>query len=106
MRKTSSVKNILRKCVPGLRRLQYHGLKIRSHHGETWRILRTGIQSVDNAMNIWHIDTLEHGLSLGINPNYYFHRIYQKVMESNSLGIAIEKVPRSIWNLWTCFGMT
>lgn len=67
----------------GLRRLQYHGLKIRSHHGETWKNLRRGIQSVDNAMNIWHIDTLEHGLSLGINPNYYFHRLYQRVMEQN-----------------------
>ncbi len=75
----------------GLRRLQYHGLKIRSHHGETWKILRTGIQSVDNAMNIWHIDTLEHGLSLGINPNYYFHRIFQRVMELNEAGVAIEK---------------
>ncbi|EQC51607.1 hypothetical protein [Bacteriovorax sp. DB6_IX] len=67
----------------GLRRLQYKGLKIRSHHGETWKNLRRGIQSVDNAMNIWHIDTLEHGLSLGINPNYYFHRLYQRVMERN-----------------------
>jgi adenosine deaminase len=67
----------------GLRRLQYHGLKIRSHHGETWKNLRRGIQSVDNAMNIWHIDTLEHGLSLGINPNYYFHRLYQRVMDLN-----------------------
>ncbi|HAZ12315.1 MAG: hypothetical protein A2X86_03670 [Bdellovibrionales bacterium GWA2_49_15] len=75
----------------GLRRLQYHGLKIRSHHGETWKILRTGIQSVDNAMNIWHIDTLEHGLSLGINPNYYFHRIYQRVMEINTMETAVEK---------------
>jgi adenosine deaminase len=34
-------------------------------------------------MNIWHIDTLEHGLSLGVNPNYYFHRLYQRVMEQN-----------------------
>ena len=68
----------------GLRRLQYHGLKIKSHHGETWKGLTMGIQSVDNAMNIWHIDALEHGLSLGINPNRYFHRIYQKVMELNT----------------------
>ncbi|EQC45475.1 adenosine/AMP deaminase [Bacteriovorax sp. Seq25_V] len=67
----------------GLRKLQYHGMKIRSHHGETWKNLRKGIQSVDNAMNIWHIDTLEHGLSLGINPNYYFHRLYQRVMDKN-----------------------
>jgi len=68
----------------GLRRLQSHGFKIRSHHGETWKTLRKGVQSVDNSMNIWHIDTLEHGLSLGINPNYYFHRLYQRIMEINS----------------------
>ncbi len=67
----------------GLRKLQYAGFKIRSHHGETWKVLRKGVQSVDNAMNIWHIDTLEHGLSLGVNPNYYFHRIYQKAMDLN-----------------------
>lgn len=67
----------------GLRRLQFLGFQIRSHHGETWKNLRLGIQAVDNALNIWHIDTLEHGLSLGINPNYYFHRIYQRVMEKN-----------------------
>lgn len=73
----------------GLRRLQYNGFKIRSHHGETWRILRKGVQSVDNAMNIWHIDTLEHGLSLGINPNFYFHRLYQRVMEMNQVGTSI-----------------
>jgi adenosine deaminase len=70
----------------GLRRLQYGGFRIRSHHGETWKVLRKGVQSVDNAMNIWHIDTLEHGLSLGVNPNYYFHRIYQKAMELNRMG--------------------
>ncbi len=73
----------------GLRKLQFNGLKIRSHHGETWKNLRRGVQSVDNAMNIWHIDTLEHGLSLGINPNYYFHRIFQKVIDKNQQGIAI-----------------
>lgn len=67
----------------GLRRLQYQGFRIRSHHGETWKILRLGVQAVDNALNIWHIDTLEHGLSLGINPNYYFHRLYQRIMEMN-----------------------
>ena len=67
----------------GFRKLQYLGFKIKSHHGETWKILRTGVQSVDNAMNIWHIDTLEHGISLGINPNFYFHRIYQHVIELN-----------------------
>lgn len=67
----------------GFRKLQYNGFRIRSHHGETWKTLRKGVQSVDNAMNIWHIDTLEHGLSLGINPNFYFHRIYQRVIEKN-----------------------
>ncbi len=67
----------------GLRKLQYRGFRIRSHHGETWKNIRKGVQSVDNSMNIWHIDTLEHGLSLGINPNYYFHRLYQRVMEQN-----------------------
>lgn len=75
----------------GLRKLQYKGFHIRSHHGETWKTLRTGIQSVDNSMNIWHIDTLEHGLSLGVNPNYYFHRLYQRVMEKNKLGEPISK---------------
>lgn len=74
----------------GLRKLQYHGLKIRSHHGETWKNLRKGIQSVDNAMNIWHIDTLEHGLSLGINPNFYFHRLYQRVIDMNAKHLPIE----------------
>lgn len=69
----------------GLRRLQYQGFSIRSHHGETWKILRLGVQAVDNALNIWHIDTLEHGLSLGINPNYYFHRLYQRMIDLNAL---------------------
>ncbi len=73
----------------GLRRLQFLGFQIRSHHGETWKILRLGIQAVDNALNIWHINTLEHGLSLGINPNFYFHRIYQRVMDKNQKGIGI-----------------
>ena len=69
----------------GLRRLQFQGFRIRSHHGETWKILRLGVQAVDNALNIWHIDTLEHGISLGINPNFYFHRLYQRIMEMNQL---------------------
>ncbi|MGB0455042.1 MAG: hypothetical protein ACPGJV_15135 [Bacteriovoracaceae bacterium] len=73
----------------GLRKLQYKGFHIRSHHGETWKNLRKGIQSVDNAMNIWHIDTLEHGLSLGINPNYYFHRLFQRVTEMNEKELAL-----------------
>jgi adenosine deaminase len=73
----------------GFRKLQYHGFKIRSHHGETWHTLKKGIQAVDNAMNIWHIDNLEHGLSLGINPNFYFHRLYQQVIEKNQSSKAI-----------------
>lgn len=67
----------------GFRKLQYRGFKIRSHHGETWHTLKKGIQAVDNAMNIWHIDTLEHGISLGINPNKYFHHIYQDIKAKN-----------------------
>lgn len=67
----------------GLRRLQYNGFQIRSHHGETWKTLKKGVQSVDNAMNIWHIDTLEHGLSLGINPNFYYHSLMQRVLDKN-----------------------
>jgi len=74
----------------GLRRLQFQGFHIRSHHGETWKILRLGVQAVDNALNIWHIDTLEHGLSLGINPNYYFHRLYQRIIELNRQGIGLD----------------
>lgn len=78
----------------GFRKLQYRGFKIRSHHGETFHTLKKGIQAVDNAMNIWHIDTLEHGISLGINPNFYFHRIYQRLLAKNRLGQAItEKDP-------------
>lgn len=74
----------------GFRKLHYRGFSIRSHHGETWYTLKKGVQAVDNAMNIWHIDTLEHGLSLGINPNYYFHSLYQRVCHKNSLGKAIK----------------
>ena len=75
----------------GLRRLQYNGFQIRSHHGETWKTLKKGVQSVDNAMNIWHIDTLEHGLSLGINPNFYYHSLMQRVLEKNQKGEALKK---------------
>ncbi len=78
----------------GFRKLQSIGIKIRSHHGETWDTLRTGIQSVDNAMNIWHVDAIEHGLSLGINPNYYFHSIFQRVMHFNRKGQPLR--PKSI----------
>ncbi|MDX9730457.1 MAG: hypothetical protein RBT63_01685 [Bdellovibrionales bacterium] len=73
----------------GFRKLQYRGFKIRSHHGEVWKTLRKGIQAVDNAMNIWRIDTLEHGLSLGINPNFYFHSLYQRVCKWNKRGEAV-----------------
>ncbi|MBC7421470.1 MAG: hypothetical protein H7328_12155 [Bdellovibrio sp.] len=74
----------------GFRKLQYRGFKIKSHHGETWHTLKKGIQAVDNAMNIWHIDTLEHGISLGINPNLYFHKLYQRVIKNNMAGMTIE----------------
>ncbi len=75
----------------GLRKLQYAGFKIRSHHGETWKTLKQGVQAVDNAMNIWQVDTLEHGLSLGINPNYYYHRIFQNVLGLNEKGLPIKE---------------
>lgn len=74
----------------GFRKLQYRGFRIKSHHGETWHTLKKGIQAVDNAMNIWHIDTLEHGISLGINPNQYFHQLYQRIILNNLQGQAIE----------------
>lgn len=74
----------------GFRKLQYRGFKIKSHHGETWHTLKKGIQAVDNAMNIWSIDTLEHGISLGINPNLYFHQLYQRVVLNNLAGKPIE----------------
>ncbi len=74
----------------GFRKLQYRGFKIKSHHGETWHTLKKGIQAVDNAMNIWHIDALEHGISLGINPNVYFHQLYQRVIKNNLAGLVIE----------------
>ncbi len=74
----------------GFRKLQFRGFRIRSHHGETWRTLKKGVQAVDNAMNIWHIDALEHGVSLGVNPNYYFHMIFERVLELNNRGVALE----------------
>lgn len=70
----------------GFRKLQFGGFSIRSHHGETWRTLRRGVQAVDNAMNIWHIDALEHGVSLGVNPNFYFHVVIERVLELNTAG--------------------
>jgi hypothetical protein len=70
----------------GFRKLQAYGFRTRSHHGETWNTLRQGIQAVDNAMNIWYVDAIEHGLSLGINPNFYFHRMLQRVLSANGRG--------------------
>ncbi len=78
----------------GFRKLQFSGFSIRSHHGETWRTLRRGVQAVDNAMNIWHIDALEHGVSLGVNPNFYFHMIFERALERNTSGLAIDRQSR------------
>lgn len=75
----------------GFRKLHYKGFSIRSHHGETFHTLKKGVQAVDNAMNIWHIDVLEHGISLGINPNYYYHSLYQRVCDWNEQGIPIKE---------------
>jgi hypothetical protein len=75
----------------GFRKLHYKGFSIRSHHGETWHTLKRGVQAVDNALNIWHIDTLEHGLSLGINPNYYFHSLYLRLISANEKSQPIVK---------------
>lgn len=75
----------------GFRKLQFKGFAIRSHHGETWHTLKKGVQAVDNALNIWHIDTLEHGLSLGINPNYYFHSLYRRIVIANERGESIKE---------------
>ena len=68
----------------GMRKLQGYGFRTRSHHGETWNTLRQGVQAVDNAMNIWHVDAIEHGLSLGINPNFYFHSLLQRMLRANA----------------------
>lgn len=74
----------------GMRKLASRGFYVRSHHGETWGCLRRGVQAVDNAMNIWHINTLEHGVSLGVNPNYFFHMVFERAMAANTRG---EPVP-------------
>lgn len=74
----------------GFRKLHFKGFALRSHHGETWHTLRRGVQAVDNSFNIWHIDTLEHGLSLGINPNYYFHSLYKRITLANERGEGIK----------------
>jgi len=68
----------------GMRKLQGYGFRTRSHHGETWNTLRQGVQAVDNAMNIWHVEAIEHGLSLGINPNFYFHSMLQRMLRGNA----------------------
>jgi len=73
----------------GFRKLHYKGFRIRSHHGETWHTLKRGVQAVDNSLNIWHIDTLEHGLSLGINPNFYYHSLYQRIVAYNEKNVAV-----------------
>jgi adenosine deaminase len=73
----------------GMRKLQAYGLRTRSHHGETWDTLRHGVQAVDNAMNIWHVEAIEHGLSLGINPNFYFHSLLQRIVRMNMRGEAV-----------------
>ncbi|MEO8379724.1 MAG: hypothetical protein ABI779_08680 [Acidobacteriota bacterium] len=70
----------------GMRKLQAYGFRTRSHHGETWDTLRHGVQAVDNAMNIWHVDAIEHGLSMGINPNFYFHSMLQRILRTNRGG--------------------
>jgi hypothetical protein len=80
----------------GFRKLHFKGFAIRSHHGETWHTLKKGVQAVDNALNIWHIDTLEHGLSLGINPNFYFHSLYRRLVIDNERGEKI-KVGSNDW---------
>jgi adenosine deaminase len=74
----------------GMRKLQAYGFRTRSHHGETWNTLRQGIQAVDNAMNIWHVDAIEHGLSLGINPNFYFHSMLVRLLHANTKGEAVK----------------
>jgi adenosine deaminase len=78
----------------GFRKLQFRGIQVRSHHGETWHTLQQGVQAVDNAMNLWHISTVEHGVSLGVNPNYYFHSIFEKVMALNQNAMAPAKGSR------------
>ena len=83
----------------GMRKLQAYGFRTRSHHGETWNTLRQGVQAVDNAMNIWHVDAIEHGLSLGINPNYYFHSGLQRMLRANRAGVALEASSRELAEL-------
>src|SRR5688572_8253163 len=83
----------------GMRKLQAYGFRTRSHHGETWNTLRHGVQAVDNAMNIWHVDAIEHGLSLGINPNFYFHSMLQRILRGNRRGEAMRPNSREFAEL-------
>jgi len=86
----------------GFRKLQAYGFRTRSHHGETWNTLRQGVQAVDNAMNIWYVDAIEHGLALGINPNFYFHRMLQRVLAANARGEALGRERDEIIDMdWT-----
>ncbi len=78
----------------GMRKLQFRGLRVRSHHGETWHTLNRGVQAVDNAMNLWHVSTIEHGISLGINPNYYFHSVFEQAMAQNMAGEGLAPASR------------
>jgi len=83
----------------GIRKLQAYGFRTRSHHGETWNTLRHGVQAVDNAMNIWHVDAIEHGLSLGINPNFYFHALLQRILRANRRGEPVRQSSRELAEL-------
>ena len=83
----------------GMRKLQAYGFRTRSHHGETWNTLRQGVQAVDNAMNIWHVDAIEHGLSLGINPNFYFHAMLQRILRANREGKPVAENSREFAEL-------
>jgi len=49
---------------------------------------------VDNAMNLWHVSTIEHGISLGVNPNYYFHTLFENIMDLNMRGEALQQSSR------------
>src|SRR5258708_9698667 len=80
----------------GIRKLQAYGFRTRSHHGETRNTLKQGIQAVDNAMNIWYVAAVEHGLSLGVNPNFYFHSLLQRLLRANVNGEGI--APGSRWH--------
>ena len=57
-----------------------------------YETLAKGIQAVDNAMNIWHLDNLEHGISIGINPNYYYHSLFQRILKIIELPLALSLV--------------